>query len=85
MKDKIIEILRPQVSIRSTKSCVQIAEEIDALYIAKSKEEADEEIRWLESKISSCNNLKGMEKEKWAFQQCLKRARLAAFGKEGEG
>jgi len=34
MTDKIIEILRPQVSIRSTKSCVQIAEEIDALYSA---------------------------------------------------
>lgn len=27
---------------------------------------------WLEKKIQSCDELGGMEKEKWAFQQCLK-------------
>jgi len=32
-------------------------------------------IKWLESKIEDCDNLSGMEREKWAFQQCLKNAR----------
>ena len=27
---------------------------------------------WLEKKIQGCDELGGMEKEKWAFQQCLK-------------
>lgn len=27
---------------------------------------------WLEQKIKGCDELGGMEKEKWAFQQCLK-------------
>jgi len=34
MKEKIVEILNPQVSIKSTKSVIQLAEEIDQLYSA---------------------------------------------------
>lgn len=32
-------------------------------------------IKFLESRIDSCDKLGGMEKEKWAFIQCLKEAR----------
>jgi len=32
-------------------------------------------IVYLEKKIEGCNELGGMEKEKWAFIQCLKEAR----------
>jgi len=43
-RDKIIEIIRDQVSIRSTKSCVQIADEIlQALQSGENKELMKEE------------------------------------------
>ncbi len=32
----------------------------------------DKIIEYLENKIQGCDELGGMEKEKWAFQQCLK-------------
>ena len=32
-------------------------------------------IKYLENKIKGCDELGGMEKEKWAFIQCLKEAR----------
>ena len=32
-------------------------------------------IEYLENKIKSCDELGGMEKEKWAFTQCLKHYR----------
>jgi hypothetical protein len=36
---------------------------------------AEEYIEWLENKIVGCEELEGMEKESWAFQQCLRKAR----------
>ena len=32
-------------------------------------------IEYLERYIQNCNELGGLEKEKWAFQQCLKQAK----------
>ena len=32
-------------------------------------------IEYLERYIKNCDDLGGLEKEKWAFQQCLKEAR----------
>jgi hypothetical protein len=35
----------------------------------------DELITWLERQIELCDDAKGMEKEKWAFIQTLKKVR----------
>lgn len=41
-------------------------------------------IEYLENKIKGCDELGGMEKEKWAFQQCLKESRRILAVQEEE-
>ena len=36
-------------------------------------------IEYLEGKIEGCDSLGGMEKEKWAFIQCLKEAKKKCY------
>lgn len=41
-------------------------------------------VEWLENKITGCDELGGMEKEKWAFQQCLKEVKTTTELLNGE-
>ena len=52
-KAKIVSILNPQLSIKSTKSAYQIADEIDALYATQSNEPEGGARKFVES----CDNL----------------------------